>query len=369
MDLIEALKVAGSLAEIAELRRPWVLAPAAYGAVLGTSGAAAQAAIRVEDFQASAPVVLDVRRLAEAITRMRAASAADVTAAWQGDALLLRAGATTVRWNVKAAAEAPEDLTAEESAEEPAATLPLEMVTTGVEAVAHCADPASHRMALQGIRWSVNADGVRCEATDGHRLAMATWVERASGQWAGIVPADTLRAVLAKLGRFGLSLVGEMRAYADAVDVTLGDMVVRLPLIVEAFPSLAALLQRISVLSYVEVAPADLLAALRAILPFAGDAKRSGIAGVTLDIKPDKLYLSAADAHGNSCTASLFMLRPGQPATIKVNGRYLLDALSVVRNRDVCALRITADSVTPILTLRSVVGTMAIEQAIAGVMR
>lgn len=359
MDFVKATRLASSFADMEEFRHvPWILTPTADKDVAEYVVATyqAMASIRVAPLRLNKPVLVDVTRLAEAVSRLPG----DVFVTEEQGSLRLRAGKMSVRWITHPAAE---DAQPSWPQEKPEAIFSLEMMAKGIASVAGaCANKRENRAALQGVHIAADGNSVTFTATDGKRAARAVWAANTSRPWQGLVQPGVILKAVEHLGRAAQQ--GLFYAHQDRVIVRAEDVKLSAMNIAENFPNMDSIFKDLKPLAFTTLAVADLAAAVKAALPFT----HQELHRFTLEVEGQAIRLVASDNHGNSCTTVVPVHMAIDQHAMDVGGHYLAAAASAFAFADQISLSLCHLGTAPTLRLANFDGPFSLEMVIAGIM-
>lgn len=212
----------------------------------------------------------------------------------------------------------------------PAAWLMLEAGTLrGM--LSHTAFAVSHdesRFALNGVLFQFQPKELRCVATDGHRLAVAT---RGVGQGlsgvTGIVPRKAVAEIMRVLGS---SEDVQIAITENQFVMQMPNFVMTARLIEGQFPNWEAVVPR-NHPGRVGIRRALLASALRRVSVMAEERNKP----VRFGLAPGRLTLSAASHDLGEAEEAVELGYTGSEMTIGFNARYVLDALAPMESEDI----------------------------------
>lgn len=206
---------------------------------------------------------------------------------------------------------------------------------TGVRRTEFAASEDPSRWALNAVRLTATAEGLKFEATDGHRLVVTSVrVEALEGQWDRdlLVPtaaAETMRAVVKPADEVVIA------ADANAMEVRTATAHLGVRLIEGQYPNVDAVLDGPrKYTATTTIATRDLLQALRRAVLVANERTHP----VKLTFRSDRsdgLAVEATSSDGGQAELSVECAWPHAELTIGFNGRYLLDWLQLVTSETV----------------------------------
>jgi len=220
--------------------------------------------------------------------------------------------------------------------------LPVGTLRRMLGKTAFCMSQEEVRMNLNGIYFDIDKDAednvkFACVATDGHRLA------KAGETFSGLdIPFESKGVIIHRKG------IQELRKLLDSevtdvhVGFGAGEVVFRVGSaalfvreIDDDYPNYQAVIPSEFTRQFVVDVP-ELLDGMKRVSPLVDP----NVQTVKLEVRQDKLVLSAANAQLGRCETELFADYEGEPFVVGFNQRYLLDCISSVESPQV-AVRMT----------------------------
>jgi len=237
----------------------------------------------------------------------------------------------------------PDDFPRIEKAESEAGfVLPVGALRRMLAKTAFCMSQEEVRMNLNGIFFDIGKDAednvtFSCVATDGHRLA------KASQLFAGLdVPFDAKGVIIHRKGIHELRKLLDSEVNDVHVGFGAGEVVFRVGSaalfvreIDDDYPDYQAVIPGEFTRQFVVDVP-ELLDAMKRVSPMVDP----NVLTVKLEVRPENLLLSSANAQLGRCETTLFADYEGEPFVVGFNQRYLLDCVSSVDSPQV-AVRMT----------------------------
>jgi DNA polymerase III subunit beta len=291
--------------------------------------------VTATDLEVGARVSVPARVAVKGTITLAARKLAEIVKELPAEALTLKVGenaAVTLRCagvNYRMVGMPPDEFPAVVPAA-PSAWLMLEAKTLR-EMLSRTGFAVSHdesRFALNGVLFQFQPKELRCVATDGHRLAVAT---RGVGQGlsgvTGIVPRKAVAEIMRVLG--GSEDV-QIAITENQFVMQMPNFVMTARLIEGQFPNWEAVVPK-NHPARVGTRRAALASALRRVSVMAEERNKP----VRFALAPGRLTLSAASHDLGEADETLELDYAGSELTIGFNARYVLDALAPMESEDI----------------------------------
>jgi DNA polymerase-3 subunit beta len=232
----------------------------------------------------------------------------------------------------------PDDFPRIEKADSEAGfTLPVVALRRMLAKTSFCMSQEEVRMNLNGIFFDIQKDSednvtFACVATDGHRLAKAVQI------FAGMdIPFESKGVIIHRKGIQELRKLLDSEASDVHVGFGAGEVVFRVGSaalfvreIDDDYPDYQAVIPSDFTRQFVVDVP-ELLDGMKRVSPLVDP----NVQTVKMEVRPENLVLSAANAQLGRCETTLFADYEGEPFVVGFNQRYLLDCVTSVESPQV----------------------------------